>query len=286
MQCASEITASGGHATLCTDATTKWGYHYGTMLTQCGEISGCMAQRSLTNNSWWGHSFILCSGPHTPRKSKPWCGLCPILPEMRQNVITSRPHWLQFSANPSYSFLVGNMTWFLKPFLKHSIPDTKLFVKTNSNLDITPICFFNWNTFVLFRLIIWIRMDCTDRTNPVDECLPSSAGHNTSEVTQVVRPACAICPKSFSTALGLRRHMARMHRQPANNCVAETADEPIFVYIIHCIYIVLIPCIICSNAHYTYTLPSIYTHLFINARCICRVCLWRLAFSWSSSDAQ
>ena len=94
-------------------------------------------------------------------------------------------------------------------------------------------------------------MDCTDRTNPVDECLPSSAGHKTSEVTQVVRPACAICPKSFSTALGLRRHMARMHRQAANNCVAETADEPISVYIIHCIYIVQIPCIICSNAHYT-----------------------------------
>ena len=38
-----------------------------------------------------------------------------------------------------YSVLVGNMTWFLKPFLKHSIPDTILFVKTNSNLDITPL---------------------------------------------------------------------------------------------------------------------------------------------------
>ena len=23
-----------------------------------------------------------------------------------------------------YSVLIGNMTWFLKPFLKHSIPDT------------------------------------------------------------------------------------------------------------------------------------------------------------------
>ncbi|XP_038050668.1 uncharacterized protein LOC119723859 [Patiria miniata] len=30
MQCASAITGSGSSATLCTDGTTKWGYHYGT----------------------------------------------------------------------------------------------------------------------------------------------------------------------------------------------------------------------------------------------------------------
>ena len=30
MQCVSEVTGSDGLLTLCTDATTKWGYHYGT----------------------------------------------------------------------------------------------------------------------------------------------------------------------------------------------------------------------------------------------------------------
>lgn len=29
MQCVSEVTGSDGPVTLCTDATTKWGYHYG-----------------------------------------------------------------------------------------------------------------------------------------------------------------------------------------------------------------------------------------------------------------
>ena len=32
MQCAFEITASGGHATLCTDATTKWAITTGQCL--------------------------------------------------------------------------------------------------------------------------------------------------------------------------------------------------------------------------------------------------------------